>query len=242
MKEKAKQEKSNAGSHTVNRRAFITMGAAVTAGVAAAQTKVVKGRMKKNDPDPAHDVAAVTDEEFDGAIRQIEATGMYDDAKRLPALRVVQRAIDRMSTSRAFLPCLHSQTPQKRIDAIHAEFPVMRWYDREFDRVFDQFTSTKVTGDTPAIWYLYNMGILVKTKSCAFGIDVFHRQDMRLVEHLDFLLVTHNIHIIRQIAPRVIVMDGGKICESGLTAEVLSNPKAPATIKLLDAETKLHGV
>ena len=57
-----------------------------------------------------------------------------------------------------------------------------------------------------------------------------------------FLLVTHNIHIIRQIAPRVIVMDGGKICESGLTAEVLSNPKAPATIKLLDAETKLHGV
>ena len=56
-----------------------------------------------------------------------------------------------------------------------------------------------------------------------------------------FLLVTHNIHIIRQIAPRVIVMDGGKICESGLTAEVLSNPKDPATIKLLDAETKLHG-
>lgn len=57
-----------------------------------------------------------------------------------------------------------------------------------------------------------------------------------------FLLVTHNIHIIRQIAPRVIVMDGGKICESGLTTEVLSNPKAPATKRLLDAETKLHGV
>ena len=56
-----------------------------------------------------------------------------------------------------------------------------------------------------------------------------------------FLLVTHNIHIIRQIAPRVVVMDGGKICESGLTSEVLSNPKAPATIRLLDAETKLHG-
>lgn len=192
MKEKAKQEKTHEGSRTVNRRAFIALGAAATASVAAAQTKVVKGRMKKNDPDPAQDVAAVTDEEFDGAIRQLEATGMYDDAKRLPALRVVQRAIDRMSTSRAFLPCLHSQTPQKRIDAIHAEFPVMRWYDRAFDRVFDQFVSTKVTGDTPAIWYLYNMGILVKTKSCAFGIDVFHRQDMRLVEHLDFLLVTHN--------------------------------------------------
>ena len=56
-----------------------------------------------------------------------------------------------------------------------------------------------------------------------------------------FLLVTHNIHIIRQIAPRVIVMDDGRICESGLTGEVLNNPKAPATIRLLDAETKLHG-
>ena len=56
-----------------------------------------------------------------------------------------------------------------------------------------------------------------------------------------FLLVTHNIHIIRQIAPRVVVMNDGKICESGLTNEVLSNPKDPATIKLLDAETKLHG-
>ena len=57
-----------------------------------------------------------------------------------------------------------------------------------------------------------------------------------------FLLVTHNIHIIRQIAPRVVVMHDGKICESGLTNEVLSNPKDPATVRLLDAETKLHGV
>ena len=56
-----------------------------------------------------------------------------------------------------------------------------------------------------------------------------------------FLLVTHNIHIIRQIAPRVVVMDDGKICESGLTTEVLSSPKASATVRLLDAETKLHG-
>ncbi|MBO6015393.1 MAG: ABC transporter ATP-binding protein, partial [Lachnospiraceae bacterium] len=56
-----------------------------------------------------------------------------------------------------------------------------------------------------------------------------------------FLLVTHNIHIIRQIAPSVIVMDNGKICESGLTNDVLNSPKAPATRRLLDAETKLHG-
>ena len=171
----------------IGRRAFIGMAAAMTTGVVAAQSVEVKRLMRKNDPNPAREVKAVSDEEFDAAVTLLEETGMHDDEKRLPALRVVQRAIDHMAESRDFLSGLNSQTPQNRIDAIHARFPVMRWYDRAFDRVFEQFMSTKVTGDTPAVWYIYNMGILVKTKSCAFGIDIFHRQDMRLVEHLDFL-------------------------------------------------------
>ena len=176
----------------IGRRAFIGMAAAMTTGVVAAQSVEVKRLMRKNDPNPAREVKAVSDEEFDAAVTLLEETGMHDDEKRLPALRVAQRAIDHMAESRDFLSGLNSQTPQNRIDAIHARFPVMRWYDRAFDRVFEQFMSTKVTGDTPAVWYIYNMGILVKTKSCAFGIDIFHRQDMRLVEHLDFLLVSHN--------------------------------------------------
>ena len=56
-----------------------------------------------------------------------------------------------------------------------------------------------------------------------------------------FLLITHNIHIVRQICPRVIVMDGGTVCEEGLTMEVLSEPKSDAARKLLNAEAVLHG-
>ena len=56
-----------------------------------------------------------------------------------------------------------------------------------------------------------------------------------------FLLITHNIHIVRQICPRLIVMHDGKICEEGTTSEVLNNPKSEATAALLDAERRLHG-
>lgn len=57
-----------------------------------------------------------------------------------------------------------------------------------------------------------------------------------------FLLITHNIHIVRQICPRVIVMDSGKICEEGITTEVLTNPKSECTAALLEAERNIHGI
>lgn len=57
-----------------------------------------------------------------------------------------------------------------------------------------------------------------------------------------FLLITHNIHIVRQICPRVIVMDSGKICEEGITTEVLTDPKSECTAALLEAERQIHGI
>lgn len=57
-----------------------------------------------------------------------------------------------------------------------------------------------------------------------------------------FLLITHNIHIVRQICPRVIVMDSGKICEEGITTEVLTAPKSECAAALLEAESQIHGI
>lgn len=57
-----------------------------------------------------------------------------------------------------------------------------------------------------------------------------------------FLLITHNIHIVRQICPRVIVMASGRICEEGITTEVLTNPKSECTAALLEAERNIHGI
>ena len=57
-----------------------------------------------------------------------------------------------------------------------------------------------------------------------------------------FLLITHNIHIVRQICPRVLVMDHGRICEEGITTEVLTSPKSECAASLLEAERKIHGI
>ncbi|MBR4430685.1 MAG: ABC transporter ATP-binding protein [Clostridiales bacterium] len=66
--------------------------------------------------------------------------------------------------------------------------------------------------------------------------------DINRERHTAFLLITHNIHIVRQICPRIIVMDEGRICEEGTTAEVLTNPRSECTAALLEAERRIHGI
>lgn len=65
--------------------------------------------------------------------------------------------------------------------------------------------------------------------------------DINREQHTAFLLITHNIHIVRQIAPRVIVMSDGVICEEGITSDVLNDPKSEAASALLAAEHQIHG-
>jgi peptide/nickel transport system ATP-binding protein len=50
---------------------------------------------------------------------------------------------------------------------------------------------------------------------------------------LAMLFVTHNLPLVRSIAQRVAVMADGRIVESGPTEEVLGNPQAEYTKKLL---------
>lgn len=55
---------------------------------------------------------------------------------------------------------------------------------------------------------------------------------------MSMLFITHNLGIVRKIADRVCVMTGGKIVESGKTADIFANPKHAYTKKLLAAEPK----
>ena len=66
--------------------------------------------------------------------------------------------------------------------------------------------------------------------------------DINREHHTAFLLITHNIHIVRQICPRLIVMHDGRICEEGTTTDVLNNPKSESTAALLEAERQIHGI
>ena len=66
--------------------------------------------------------------------------------------------------------------------------------------------------------------------------------DINRERHTAFLLITHNIHIVRQICPRVIVMDNGRIVEEGITTDVLTSPKSGCASGLLEAERQIHGL
>lgn len=60
--------------------------------------------------------------------------------------------------------------------------------------------------------------------------------DLKKTEGMGLLFITHDLGIVRKIADRVCVMQGGEIVESGPTAEIFDNPQHPYTRKLLAAE------
>lgn len=60
-------------------------------------------------------------------------------------------------------------------------------------------------------------------------------KDLREQFHLTYILITHNLNIIRFIADRVAVMYLGKIVEVGETDTIFTQPKHPYTEALLSA-------
>jgi microcin C transport system ATP-binding protein len=62
--------------------------------------------------------------------------------------------------------------------------------------------------------------------------------DIRARLGMSLLFITHDLGIVRRIADRVCVMNGGKIVENGPVAEVFESPRHPYTRELLAAEPK----
>ncbi|UWU18054.1 ABC transporter ATP-binding protein (plasmid) [Rhizobium sullae] len=60
-------------------------------------------------------------------------------------------------------------------------------------------------------------------------------------ENMALLMITHNLGVVRKVADRVVVMHHGDIVETGPCAEILSSPKQPYTLSLLDAVPALYG-
>lgn len=60
---------------------------------------------------------------------------------------------------------------------------------------------------------------------------------LRLREELDlsYLFISHDLNVIRQMSDRVIVMNEGRVVETGDTEEVFNNPKSDYSKKLIAA-------
>lgn len=71
------------------------------------------------------------------------------------------------------------------------EFKALKALELAFDKVLREARETVVEGDAPAVWSVYNMGYIVKTRESLFSIDLKHRRAHSLVQLLDFALVTH---------------------------------------------------
>lgn len=65
---------------------------------------------------------------------------------------------------------------------------------------------------------------------------------INLTRKTAILLVSHNLHIVRAVCSRVIVMSEGKVAEEGMCLDVLKDPKSKAAADLLQAENFLHGI
>ena len=61
-------------------------------------------------------------------------------------------------------------------------------------------------------------------------------QKLQRERGLSYLLITHDVSVIRAMAHHVMVMQGGKVVEAGTFEQVLNNPQAPYTKILLGVE------
>jgi len=105
-----------------------------------------------------------------------------------------QREVDAI-TPAEFAAYWHPGTSlaPEALAAAAAAYPVLGRLEAAFDKVVREVRETAVDdASRPAVWYVYNMGLVVKTPKTLFAVDLHHRRAEELAPLLDFALITHN--------------------------------------------------
>jgi ABC-type glutathione transport system ATPase component len=64
--------------------------------------------------------------------------------------------------------------------------------------------------------------------------------DLQAERGLSMLLITHDLELVRRMAPRTVVMDAGVVVESGPSLDIIERPSHPATRALVGAIPVRH--
>lgn len=132
----------------------------------------------------------VTMDDAKQTMKQLKKTSLFRvTGKRADALQKFQVYSDSLSHT-VFEEYLVS--PEEVSVRMEDSIPILYCYRNAFDTILDEVKSTKPERGSVVIWMLYNMGIIVKTPSGCFGIDVNHRWAEKFATYLDFICVTHN--------------------------------------------------
>lgn len=89
----------------------------------------------------------------------------------------------------AFKSLLQSESSRYKLTVENDNLLIM--YDKAFDRVLESLKNDKPEEGYVYVWLLYNMGYIIQTPECAFGIDIYHYRAEELATYLDFICSTH---------------------------------------------------
>ncbi len=72
-----------------------------------------------------------------------------------------------------------------------AKYPALERLDATLPHVMEE-ARTALVEDKPAVWLVYNMGVVVKTHESLFTIDLCHPRARQYAKEFDFAVITHN--------------------------------------------------
>ena len=79
----------------------------------------------------------------------------------------------------------------------------------------------------------------VRTRRLRPGLGARAAAELRAELALSLLFITHDLGVVASVADDVLVLEGGRVRETGPTEHVLSTPKDEYTRRLLDAAPRL---